>query len=215
MVTAFIVAVVVAVIPWIALPGKAISTYWMGTPAILNWSLPAVMLRVLEPPARGAPLPYNWEFGNVVANLRLSNTGRLISAGMALAILGAGAALLWIACRGRLNGKQLPWALVGSLSLGLAASPISWTHYQIMQYPGLAFLLSTAVRQRRWALAAWVLGCDSLLYQIPVAMLRAYYNQYGAWTAASPATLYVWTSVAPLACLSLFGVCLRNLREPG
>ena len=38
-----------------------------------------------------------------------------------------------------------------------------------------------------------------------------YYVRFSGWTAASPATLYIWTSVTPVATLLLFGVLLRQL----
>jgi hypothetical protein len=50
-----------------------------------------------------------------------------------------------------------------------------------------------------------------MLYPVPVAVLRGYFLQYGGWTAASPATLYIWTSVTPLAALVLFGVLLGQI----
>jgi len=37
--------------------------------------------------------------------------------------------------------------------------------------------------------------------------------RYGAWTAASPATLYAWTSVTPIASLALFGIAMREARR--
>jgi len=95
----------------------------------------------------------------------------------------------------------------------MAASPISWTHYQVLQYPGLALLLHHALRRRAWMLSGATLVLGGLLYPLPVAVLRAYYRQFGAWTAASPATLYVWTSVAPLAALVLFGVLLWQVKR--
>jgi hypothetical protein len=43
-----------------------------------------------------------------------------------------------------------------------------------------------------------------------VEILRAYYLRYQAWTANSPATLYFWTSVTPLASLAMFALFLRE-----
>ena len=94
-------------------------------------------------------------------------------------------------------------------SLCLAAAPVGWTHYQVMQYPGIALLLSYAAQKRSWPLLAGTLACAALLYPVPVAILSDYYQKYGKFTAASPATLYLWTSVAPLAALALFGLLVR------
>ncbi|HEY1758470.1 MAG TPA: glycosyltransferase family 87 protein [Bryobacteraceae bacterium] len=183
---------------------------WTGTPATLSWSLPSVALRILDPPTPGASsLPRDWEAGNDLPNLRLPASRRLLSLGVALATLLAGLALLAFVTKRRLSPEQSPYAMAALTSLALAASPVCWTHYQIMQYPGLVLLLSYALRKRRWPLLGATLASAALLYPVPVAILTAYYEKYGKWTAASPPTLYVWTSVTPLAALALFGLLLR------
>jgi hypothetical protein len=190
--------------PALASPIRA--DYWMGTPAILSWSAPSVVLRALDPPGRGRPLPQDWEFGNSPASTHLPPGRRAISVAVAAAILLAGMGALAIGCGGQLGADQAPFAAAALLSLGVAASPISWTHYQILQYPGLALLLCSALRRRAWILAAATVVLGALLYPVPVAVLRGYYLGHGGWTAASPATLYAWTSVTPVAALVLFGV---------
>ena len=185
--------------------------YWMGTPAVLNWSLPAVALRIADPPVPGARLPLNWEFGNGPAGLHLPRGQQWLSVGIAAGVLMAGLGVLVTACRGRLNGAQAPWAAAALISLSVAASPISWNHYQILQYPGLALLLCRAVKLRRWLLGASTVVLGALLYQIPREVLSEYYLRFSGWSAASPATLYIWTSVTPVAALVLFGVLLRQL----
>jgi hypothetical protein len=134
---------------------------------------------------------------------------------MRLASLGACAVTLAVGVLvlGRLSSMESRWALVGLLSLGLAAAPVCWTHYQVMQYPGLALLLSRAVERRRWWMASAIGVCGALLYPVPVAVLRSYYIAHGGWTAASPVTLYFWTSVTPLAGLLLFGLCMGAARR--
>jgi hypothetical protein len=97
--------------------------------------------------------------------------------------------------------------MAGFLALALTAAPVCWSHYQILQYPGVALMLGLAVRQRRWSLAGAVAGCGALLYPIPVAVLTHYYHLYG-WTAGSAWQLYAWTSITPAACLGLFGISL-------
>jgi|ERR1051326_3302397 hypothetical protein len=185
------------------------ASYWMGSPAVLSWSIPSVVLRILDPPNRGGPLPYNWEYGNVAANLRLPRAHQLISVGVAAALLVAGIAALTLACRARLDASQLPWAMTGLISLSLAAAPVCWTHYEILEYPGVAMLLASSIEHRDWFGMAWTAVFAALLYPIPVEVLTAYYNQHG-WTAASPATLYIWTSVTPLACLGIFALAVRR-----
>lgn len=186
-------------------------TYWMGTPAVLSWSIPSLVLRILDPAHRGGPLPDDWVYGNVAANLHLPRSRQLISTVTGLGVLGVGVVALILACRGRLTSAQLPWAMAGLTSVSLAAAPVCWTHYEILQYPGLAMLLAACIEHRDWPATAWTAACLAFLYPIPVAVLTAYYNQHG-WTAASPPTLYIWTSVTPLACLGLFVLMLRKVR---
>lgn len=189
---------------------------WTGTPATLSWSLPSVVLRSLDPPKRGKPLPRNWDVGSDLPYLRLPPSHRLASIGVALATLLGGFTILTIAVRGRVTSlNQLPWVMAALVALGTAASPVGWTHYQVMQYPGVALLLSHAWRLRRWMLVASTLACAALLYPVPVAVLTDYYHKNGGWTAASPATLYFWTSVTPVASLALFGLLVREAKRLG
>jgi Glycosyltransferase family 87 len=195
---------------------------WTGTPATLSWSLPSVVLRILDSPTPGAAsVPRDWEFGNDLPNLRLPAARRWISLGVSLAILLAGLVVLTVSLRTAglrpasdsfghwLSPAQVPFAMAALTSLSLAAAPVSWTHYQILQYPGVALLLCYALQNRRWITLGSTLACAALLYPMPVAILSAYYEKYGKWTAASPATLYLWTSVPPLAALVLFGLLVR------
>jgi hypothetical protein len=212
-------ALLLVVLPWLAIrqmagPGMpARMDYWAGTPAFLNWSVPAVVLRAMDPPHPGQPLPYAWEHGNYTPSLHLTRVQRAASILTAAITLTVGLACLLMACRGRLNAKQLPLAMAALTALSLAASPVAWTHYQVMQYPGAALLLTSAVRLRRWTLAMGTLVCAGLLYPVPVALLRVWYHEPGGWAALSPATLYLWTSIAPLACLGLYGLSLLQVRR--
>ncbi len=211
-------AVVLVSIPWIAIAAffsgaraPVSGNYWMGTPAILSWSIPSAVLRALDPPATPDRVPHDWEFGNTGANLHLSAKRRAVSLTISAATFAGGVLALTLACRGRLRAEQMSWALAGLTSLSLAASPVCWTHYQLLQYPGLALLLANAVQQRRWRSAAGVVVCGALLYAVPVLVLTNYYRAHAGWSAASPFTLYFWTSVAPLASLAVFAFCLWNL----
>jgi len=192
-----------------AFPGHA--DYWMGSPAILNWSLPAIALRVADPPVSPARIPVNWELGNLTRRLHLPRGQQLLSAGIGAGVLLAGLAALALVCRARLSAAQAPWAAAALISLSVAASPVSWSHYQIPQYPGLALLLCHAVKRRRRLLGACTVVLGALLYRIPAEVLFDYHARYAGWSAASPATLYIWTSVTPVAALVLFGMLLRRL----
>jgi hypothetical protein len=184
--------------------------YLAGTPSVLSWSLPSVALRIYEPLPRGGPMPNDWITGNGLPGLRLSAAQRLLSAGVSLVTLAAGCLVLAVAVRGRLSSRQVSLAGAAIMALALAASPVSWTHYQVMQYPGVALLLGYAARRRLWWLVAAALVCGAFLYPVPVAVLRAYYMRSNSWPN-SPEVMYFWTSISPIASLVLFGLMTREL----
>jgi hypothetical protein len=212
-------AILAVLIPWGALlwtfagPKSPMSPhYWMGTPAMFSWSIPSVVLRLLSPLRHGGALPHDWEYGNVAFYLHLSSEWQWISAGTAMVTLATGVLVLAFRCRGRLSSEHLPWAMVALVSLSLAAAPVCWSHYQVLQYPGVALLLANSIRLRAWRTTAAVVLCFLLLHQLPETALKRYHYEHSGWTAASPATLYVWTSVTPLACLGLFGLALSQMK---
>lgn len=183
--------------------------FLLGSPAILSWSIPSAVLRALDPPVSGAALPPDWEFGNQVATLHLAKAARAASAAASLMVATGGVLLLIWRTRGRIGKEYLPVAMAGTLSLALAAAPVCWSHYQVLQYPGVALMLGIAVARRQWSLAAAITACAALLYPVPVAVLTHYYHRYG-WTSASPWQLYLWTSLPPVACLGIFGLSLNR-----
>jgi hypothetical protein len=200
------------ILPWacmFALSGPrspARADRWMGTPSILSWSLPSSVLRALDPAVKGRSLPPGWEAGDILGNLRIPEHDQLQASLVGAVVFCAGAILL-IALNARPSVDRIPFGMAALISLSLAAAPICWPHYQLMQYPGLAILLCELFRRKAWtALSLAVLG-GLAIYQIPVAALTSYYWRYGGkWTAESPAALYVWTNVTPAGCLLLFGV---------
>ena len=187
--------------------------YWMGTPSMFSWSVPSVVLRLLIPIARGAPLPPDWEFGNAAATVHLGPRLEWISVATACAVFAIGMIALAVVCRGRLNGRRIPWAMAGLVSLSLAVAPVCWTHYQLLQYPGVAMLLIAAIRRRDWRLSLATAACFALAYQLPERFLIAYHDTHNGWTTASPFTLYFWTSVPPLASLAIFALALVMVRH--
>jgi hypothetical protein len=112
--------------------------------------------------------------------------------------------------RARLQARQVPLASAALIALALAASPVCWTHYQVMQYPGVALLLTHAAREKLWGLLAAGTTAAAFLYPIPVAVLRAYFERNNAWPN-SPAVMYFWTSVPVAASLLLFVLMTREL----
>jgi hypothetical protein len=94
-------------------------------------------------------------------------------------------------------------------------APVSWTHYQLLQYPGVAMLLVAALRRRCWWLALATAACFALVYQMPQLFLISYRDSHNGWTTASPVTLYFWTSVPPFASLAIFAFALVMTRRTG
>jgi hypothetical protein len=207
---------------------------WMGTPALLNFSLAAAVLRLLDFPVSSA-LPHNWQFGNDMLELRLDANDALISVGLSAAVALVGFLVLalrvWrmtgladcptprfsqdraIASAGNpLLSREFALALL--LPLALATLPLSWSHYQLLQLPGAALFLVLALRNRNF----WQAGAVGLLflmtYQAPVALLRMYLEWYG-WTAASAWSLWLVTVLSPVASVALFVLYLRILNCGG
>lgn len=182
---------------------------WSGTPAPLSWGFPSVALRLLDPPKQAGPLPPDW--ATDLPYLRLPVTHRIASIGAAAVTMLAGLCVFAAALGRKLPAIHEPFAMAALVSLSLAASPVCWTHYQVVEYPGVALLLCHATKLRRWALSAAVVLLGGLLYPIPVAVLDNYYMKYGTWTASLP-TLYFWTSVAPFASVALFALFVREAK---
>jgi Glycosyltransferase family 87 len=215
---AIAVAAVLLAVPWaivqFCLTGPKAPPrldYLFGTPSVLSWSLPSVALRIYEPLPPGGPMPNDWITGNGLPGVRLSTSQRALSAGVALLTLAIGCLVLAIRLRGRLTPAQVPLAYAAITALALVASPVGWTHYQVMQYPGIALLLGYAAKHRLWWLLGTVLVCAAFLYPLPVAVLRAYYERNNSWPN-SPAVMYFWTTISPIASLVLFGLTMRELR---
>jgi len=217
-----VVAVTGVCLPWLLISAffagartPVSATYWMGTPAMFSWSVPSLVLRLMTPITHGAPLPPDWEFGNVAAELHLPSRLRWISVGTACAVFVMGVTALAVVCRRGLNERQIPWTMAALVALSLAVAPVSWTHYQLLQYPGVAMLLTAGICRQYWWLAFTTAASFSLAYQMPQRFLIAYHDAHQGWTTASPFTLYFWTSVPPFASLTIFALALVMARRTG
>jgi alpha-1,2-mannosyltransferase len=184
--------------------------YVAGTPSVVNWSLPAVALRMSEPFQSGKPIPRDWITGNTLQDLQLPAGARHLSMAVGLITLAVGFGILAIRVRGKLESCQAALASAAMMALALAASPVGWTHYQVMQYPGVALFLGYAARRRLWWLLGAAAACAAFLYPIPVAVLRGYYEVGNTWPN-SPIVMYFWTSVSAIASIVLFGLITREL----
>jgi len=209
----FASAALLFAVPWALVaslrgPAKPANTdYLFGTPCVLSWSFPSLALRIFEPPDHSGQLPNDWINGWDLPRLHLSAGQKLLSFSVAVLVMAAGIAVLWFKTRGRLTPEQIPLAGTALVALALAASPIAWWHYQVLQYPGVALLLYSALRGRNWGrLAAAAIGA-LFLFPIPAGVLRYYYGQRHA------GLMYLWTSVTPVASLLLFALLLSFLRS--
>ena len=184
------------------------ATYWMGTPALKNFSFPATALRVLDPPRSGRPLPAAWIKGNDPAWLVLRPGNQVVSIGVATVGLAVGLAAVVAVVRRRGADRIDPLRLTGALlALVLAWAPLCWYHYRLLHFVGAAAVCAAAFRTRRWALAGLALSCLVVATWAAFAIDRLYLVPHG-WTAASPVALWLLTSVVPVSDLALGWTCL-------
>ncbi|HWM92274.1 MAG TPA: glycosyltransferase family 87 protein [Thermoanaerobaculia bacterium] len=123
--------------------------YWMGTPAPLNVSLPALALRLTYPIGDDGDLPQDWKTGTSVG-LHLDSRRRQISVVVSLTALALGLGALALARWGKRRPDGGRWALVALTALAGLAAPLSWYHYQLLQFPGLALLGTAYLHRRAW-----------------------------------------------------------------
>ena len=212
-------------LPLALLPAPRLPTtagFWRGTPALLNFSLPAVALRLADPARPGQPLPADWVHGNDPEALALPAGRAALSVAVAVLTLAIGLWLLVRAAPPGLRGEDLPLAAAALIALALAASPIAWYHYQLLQLPGLALLAGRALgacaveTRGRLACAALRLGGLGLLLVGLTWTHRLGIGSYVArhgWTAASPLWLWAASSLVPALSLVCFALLLAELRR--
>lgn len=203
--------------PWAAVviflhgpAGLAKGHSWTGTPAALSWSLPSLAVRALDPDGQRYLLPRNWMLGTNLEHFHLPFHLIAVSLAVALLTLAAGLLALVRSTGFRPSEDQIPWAMAALVSLALVASPVSWTHYQVLQYPGVALLLISDWRQRQWVQLLSVLALAALLYPLPIHVFDAFSARYRDIPPRSVSVLYLWTSVAPIASLTLFAMFVRR-----
>ncbi len=186
--------------------------YLAGTPCLLSWSLPSLALRASDWPRPGGGIPADWVFGYDLPNLRHSPAQRVLSLGVTAATLLAGLLALYRVSGGRIAGTERTVAGAALMSLALAASPICWWHYQVLQYPGTAIVLATALRQARPWIFCGALANAAFLFPLPAAVLRFLYHQHQRWPDF-PATLCFWTTAPAAATIVLFALLTASLRH--
>jgi hypothetical protein len=176
---------------------------WMGTPAALSWSLPSVALRFLDPHGATYLVPSNWMLGTNLEHFHLPAHLALAGLAVSLVTLAAGLLALGRATRWRLNEAQMPWALSALVTLTLLASPVAWTHYQALEYPGVALLLIDTWRRRQWKLMGAALALAVLAYPLPHQMMDWMHYH---WTADSLRAVWLWITVPAFASMGLFAL---------
>jgi hypothetical protein len=214
--------IVLSWLPLLRLPpphSPATADYWLGTPALLNLSLPAVALRLADPPTPGEPLPASWRGGDDPLVFHLPRPLAALSAAVAGIVLAVGcAALLWAAHRAEDAREAWGPALAAAVSLALAASPISWYHYQLLQLPGLALLArrwtARAATRRQWLLRLLTLAALAVgLTRTELLGIGHYLGRYG-WTAANLPWLWLGSALVPVLSLVHFVLQVREMRRP-
>jgi hypothetical protein len=180
-----------------------------GTPAVLSWSLPSVALRIMDPPAPGRGLP--WANAFKLQALNLPPAARRVGFGVAAATFLAGVGALLAVTMGRVSRDRLPLAMASLTTLTLVAAPVSWTHYQVMQFPGLALYAGGLALRGAWKRMAWALLCAAFLYPVPVTVLRLMAAANGGVWPNTPVANYFWISTAPVAGLVLYGLMLAEI----
>jgi hypothetical protein len=96
--------------------------------------------------------------------------------------------------------------------LAVAASPISWWHYPVLEYPAIAVLLTGAVRMRRVGLGVGTIVAGIGCYLAPSAVLRHYFHQHERWPDY-PWTIQLWTAIPAFSALILFVLSVYSLRD--
>jgi len=210
-------AIAAFALPWAAAAallhgpsGLGKGSAWMGTPATLSWSLPSVVLRILDPSRGDFIVPSHWMLGTDLEHFRLPLYLAVANLAVVVITLVVGlSAIVWSASI-RIMEEQVPWVMAALVSLALVASPVSWTHYQVLEYPGVALLLIHAWRHRQWVQLIAVLALAALVYPLPIHMMDTLAQH---WTAGSFNAVYFWSTVPPVASMALFAMFVRRAAQ--
>jgi hypothetical protein len=118
-----------------------------------------------------------------------------------------------------LGRARPPGAGATPIELGLMtaaavlASPVSWYHYQLCQFPAAAMLLERRLAAGRWRAAALVAVFFLALTRAQPWLFGRYVERWG-WTAEAPAALWVSTSVGPILAALWLALAAREARAP-
>jgi len=196
-------------------PLRPQKTAWLGTPAFLDFSLPAVVLRLRDPIVPGAELlPTMWVNGNQIDKLQLSPADERAAAVTAIAVLAVGLGLVYLRLR-RIPREDAPAlsapVAAALIALALLAAPISWPHHQVVQLPGTAALAIELLRRRSHGLLALLAVAFLVPQWTYTVVMGPYLATYGA-QATAPVTAWALTTLPAAAMAVLFGLHLEALR---
>jgi hypothetical protein len=198
----------------VGLPASLRPTAFLaGSPVVLSWSLPSVAQRIMDPPAPGCGLPWGNAF-NLQA-LNLPPAARRVGLAVTAATFALGIGALLAVTRGRVSRAQLPLAMASLTTLTLVAAPVSWTHYQVMQFPGMALFAGGLALRGAWKKLGWALLSAAFIYPVPVTVLRAMAAARGDPWPNTPMANYFWISMPPVAGLVLYGMMVAEIARGG
>jgi hypothetical protein len=187
------------------------TSFLAGTPVVLSWSLPSVAQRIMDPPPPGRGLP--WPNAFQLYSLNLPPAARRVGLAVTIATFALGIGALLAVTRCRVSRAQLPLTMACLTTLTLVAAPVSWTHYQVMQFPGVALFAGGLALRGAWKKLGWALLCAAFIYPVPVTVLRAMAAASGDPWPNTPMANYFWISVAPVAGLVLYGLMLAEIKR--
>jgi hypothetical protein len=168
-----------------------------------------VALRIMNPSAPGRGMP--WANAVSLQSLNLPPAARRVGLAVTAATFTLGIGALLAVTLGRVSRDQLPLAMASLTTLTLVAAPVSWTHYQVMQFPGVALFVGGLALRGAWKKLGWALLCAAFLYPVPVIVLRQMYAANGDVWPNTPMANYFWISTAPVAGLGLYGLMLAEI----
>jgi hypothetical protein len=181
-----------------------------GTPATLSWSAPSLVLRLLDPARSTFLLPRNWLLGTNLQEFRLPAGLAVISVVASVITLALGLFLLLKATGWRIGEEQVPWSIAALVSLALLASPVSWSHYQIFQYPGVALLIIYLWRRRQWRDLIVALALAGFLHPAPIRFLD--WVSHTPWRDSYFYPLYFWDTVPTIVTMVFFAAFVKRAR---
>ncbi len=186
------------------LPGPSAppaTDYAFGTPAVLNGSVAGLAMRTASFPGSGAPPPPSWyQVGGALQTLRLTPAERMLGFGGAVVALVGGLAAL--AAGGLLPRRSsspehdaLAWC--GLLTVALLVLPVSWYHYQLLQWLTLALAVPLMWRRHRRAAVAATGAILVAGWAAPTVIAAAAHG--GDWAGARAGALLAASTVIPVA----------------